>query len=203
MTPAPASPYASADALRVSDTERDRAVDMLQTAFAEGRIDHAELDHRVEGALAAVTRSDLSTALRGIGHQAAAQSTQAVSAHLGATTGPAGPAGPAPTGDERAVALAAHWLGFFTLFIGPALIAASKGKTSRFVRQQAMEAVNFQVTFLGANIVLGVATAFTFGIAGLLFVPLAFIWFILMGIGGLSAAAGNKFTYPWNVRLFS
>ncbi|MBM7786321.1 DUF1707 and DUF4870 domain-containing protein [Tenggerimyces flavus] len=202
MTPAPASPYASADALRVSDTERDRAVDMLQTAFAEGRIDHAELDHRVEGALAAVNRADLSTALRGLplGHPAAAQSTQAVSAHLGAT---AGPVGPAPTGDERAVALAAHWLGFFTLFIGPALIAASKGKTSRFVRQQAMEAVNFQVTFLGANIVLGVATAFTFGIAGLLFVPLAFIWFILMGVGGLSAAAGNRFTYPWNVRLFS
>jgi uncharacterized protein len=71
------------------------------------------------------------------------------------------------------------------------------------VRQQAMEAVNFQVTFLGANVVLGIASAFTFGIAALLFVPLWFIWFILMGIGGLSAAAGNRFTYPWNVRLFS
>jgi uncharacterized Tic20 family protein len=196
MTPAPASPYASAAALRVSDAERDKAVEMLQAAFAEGRIDHAELDHRIEGALAAVNRSDLSTALRGLplGYAGAPNATRPVApAHTG----------PAPTGDERAIALAAHWLGFISFFLGPALVASSRGKTSRFVRQQAMEAVNFQVTFLGANVVLGIASAFTFGIAALLFVPLWFIWFILMGIGGLSAAAGNRFTYPWNVRLFS
>jgi Domain of unknown function (DUF1707) len=44
---------------RASDRERDDAVTELQIAFAEGRLDDAEFDTRVRGALAAKTRSEL------------------------------------------------------------------------------------------------------------------------------------------------
>ncbi|MEQ4205354.1 DUF1707 and DUF4870 domain-containing protein [Actinopolymorpha sp. B17G11] len=187
----------TAQALRVSDEEREQAVQMVQNAYAEGRIDHSELDHRVGEALNARDRSDLSGALRGL--PPAPQRTATRSAGVPAPGPDASP--PAPSGSERLWALAAHWSGIFTLFVVPALIAMTKGRTSEFVRTQAWEAANFQLTFIGANIAVGMATAFTFGLAGLLFVPLAMVWLVLTGMGGLSAAVGNRWRYPWNVRV--
>ena len=45
--------------LRASDSERDAVVERLRDAAAEGRIDLAELDIRLEQALSAVTHADL------------------------------------------------------------------------------------------------------------------------------------------------
>ena len=183
-----------AGALRVSDVEREQAVEMLQQAYSEGRIDHLELDHRIENALAASDRADLSTALRGLPlpeRSGVAPSRTPSVPRQGGT----------PTGEERSWALLAHWSGLFTLFVGPVLIALTRGQTSHYVRTQAWDAANFQLTFIGANVAVGMATAFTFGIAALLFVPLLILWFVLMGVGGLSAGSGNHWRYPWNVRL--
>ncbi len=166
---------------------------MLQGAYAEGRIDHLELDRRIEDALAATDRADLSRALRGLPMPARTAAAR--------RSTPAPEADRRPTGEERAWALLAHWSGLFTLFVVPALIAVSRGSTSHYVRTQAWEAVNFQLTFLGGGFALAMATGITAGLAGLLFVPLLFLWFVLMGIGGLSAAAGNPWRYPWNVRI--
>src|SRR5262249_61775925 len=47
------------DHVRASDSERDAAAARLQAAFAEGRIDDAEFDHRMRTALTAQTRADL------------------------------------------------------------------------------------------------------------------------------------------------
>jgi hypothetical protein len=52
--PAPAVP-----AILASDRERDEAVQRLQTAFAEGRLDDQAFDERMRAALAARTRADL------------------------------------------------------------------------------------------------------------------------------------------------
>jgi hypothetical protein len=46
-------------AVRASDAERERAVDMLRAAAGEGRLTLEELAERVEGALVATTRSAL------------------------------------------------------------------------------------------------------------------------------------------------
>lgn len=56
--PAPAPP-APPPAIRASDSERDAAVERLQIAFAEGRIDDEEFDQRMRSALVARTRADL------------------------------------------------------------------------------------------------------------------------------------------------
>jgi uncharacterized protein len=188
-------------ALRVSDAERDQAVEMLQAAFADGRIDHAELDRRIGEALAATYRADLSHAMRGL--PLAGRANGLDHPVGGGRTVETRTRELALTPEERTWALIAHWSGVVTLFVGPVLIAMTKGKTSRFVRAQAYESTNFQVSFLAAIIVLGLATAMTFGIAGILYAPLAMAWLLLTGVGGLSAAVGNRWRYPWNLRLFS
>src|SRR5947209_3726263 len=51
---------------RVSDAERDAAIEQLQRHTAEGRLSVAEFGERLEEALHARTWNDLSTALRGL-----------------------------------------------------------------------------------------------------------------------------------------
>lgn len=188
----------SEDALRVGHEERERAVSMLQDAYSEGRIDKAELDQRIESALAARTRSDLAAALRGL--------PLAGGAGIGVGVGMPQPR-PTVTGTvaslDRSWGMVGHGLGIVTSFVGPAVVAATKGKTSPYIRQQAMEAVNFQLTVIGAYIALGIVTAVTFGVASFLFPILGTAALVLAAIGGLSAATGNRFRYPFTLRLFS
>jgi uncharacterized protein DUF1707 len=46
-------------AVRASDAERDQATEILRAAYAEGRLNRAELDERTSAAYAAKTRTDL------------------------------------------------------------------------------------------------------------------------------------------------
>lgn len=57
--PAEPDPTPATPAIRASDKERDAAVERLQVAFAEGRIDDQEFDERMRSALTARTRADL------------------------------------------------------------------------------------------------------------------------------------------------
>ncbi|MBO2448950.1 DUF1707 domain-containing protein [Actinomadura barringtoniae] len=50
MTTSPGSP-----ALRASDADRDRAIELLHAAIADGRLDQAEFDERLDAALTART----------------------------------------------------------------------------------------------------------------------------------------------------
>src|SRR5580658_8418001 len=52
--------------LRASHADRERVIDALKTAFADGRLDKDELDARVGQALAARTYADLATVTAGI-----------------------------------------------------------------------------------------------------------------------------------------
>jgi Domain of unknown function (DUF1707) len=70
--PASATPATSATpAIRASDSERDAAVERLQVAFAEGRIDDQEFDQRMRSALTARTRADLDRLLADLPRPAA------------------------------------------------------------------------------------------------------------------------------------
>jgi hypothetical protein len=55
MEPAPRP----APAIRASDADREALVQRLQTAFAEGRLDDQEFDHRMRAALTATSQSGL------------------------------------------------------------------------------------------------------------------------------------------------
>ncbi|QFG20775.1 DUF1707 domain-containing protein [Actinomadura sp. WMMB 499] len=52
------------DELRIGDAERDAVVVALHDHFAAGRLDRAELDGRMDAALAAKTRGDLAALVR-------------------------------------------------------------------------------------------------------------------------------------------
>ena len=61
-------------ALRASDADRDRTIDVLRAAVADGRLFPAEFDERVEAALAARTHAELAGLTADLGQAAAAPS---------------------------------------------------------------------------------------------------------------------------------
>lgn len=177
--------------LRVSHGDRDVVVDHLKTAFSEGRLDKDELDDRLSSALTARTRADLDRLL----HDVAAP----VRLPVAPVRRPPAPL-PAPaqvTSEERAFAMLSHWLGLVTWIIGPGIIMATKGRQSPFVRAQAIEAMNFQITWALAMLALPVIAILTLGIGAL------FIAFgpVMLLIGGIVAAFGASMRYPLCLRL--
>ncbi|MEU8802540.1 DUF1707 and DUF4870 domain-containing protein [Spirillospora sp. NPDC048819] len=169
--------YAVGD-LRVSDAEREPVIERLQDAYAEGRIDHEEFDLRMHLAMTAKTRNDLGALTRDL----APVPKQA--------RNPVAWDGEPPTGEDRMLASAAHAIAVPTLFVGPLVLMLLSGKRSEYVRRQAAEAVNFQVTLLLLTIV-------TFGVGGIVY---AVAW-ILSAIAAVYALTGNTFRYPWILRL--
>ncbi|TDD64582.1 DUF1707 and DUF4870 domain-containing protein [Actinomadura rubrisoli] len=169
------SSYAVGD-LRVSDAEREPAIERLQDAYAEGRLDHDEFDLRMHLAMTAKTRNDLASVTRDLAPVPGAV------AH--------GVDAPPQTGEDRMLAAAAHAIAVPTLFVGPLVLMLVSGKRSEYVRRQAREAVNFHITLLLVTIV-------TFGVGGMLY---AVAW-ILSVIAALFALTGQTFRYPWILRL--
>ncbi|MEV5830057.1 DUF1707 and DUF4870 domain-containing protein [Spirillospora sp. NPDC052242] len=158
--------------LRVSDAEREPALGRLKDAFAEGRIDHDEFDMRTHLVLTAKTRDDLAAATGDLAPAPAA----------------AGPVA-APEGGDRVAAAVAHGLGAWTLFVGPLVVMLTRGRRSEYVRRQAAEAVNLQLTLLLITIV-------TFGVGGMVY---AVAW-IASIVAAIYALAGEPFRYPWIFR---
>ncbi|MBO0826486.1 MAG: DUF1707 and DUF4870 domain-containing protein [Streptosporangiales bacterium] len=173
--------------LRVANSDRDKVVEILHEAYAEGRLDDAELDARIDRVLAARTYGELEAPLVDL-----------------LPSAPPRPAGPPPqplstSSGERTAALLMHWSAFPTFFLVPLIIYLAEGRRNSYLRAQAAEATNFQLTFLIANIALG-ATAFLI-LPALLFPVIWVAWLLLVFVGGLSAATGSRFRYPLTVRF--
>ena len=171
--------------LRVSHADRDAVVDRLKTAFSEGRLDKDEFDGRLGSALTARTRADLDRLLRDV----------SVPRPVPHRFRPARVVRPTP--EERAWAMLAHWLGLVTWVIGPGVIAATKGRRSAFVRAQAIEAMNFQITWALVLLAMPILALVSMGIAFML----VFIMPLVMIIGGFIALGGSPMRYPLCLRL--
>jgi uncharacterized Tic20 family protein len=166
----------STGTLRVSDAEREPVIERLKQAYAEGRLDHTEFDMRVHLAMTAKTRADLA----------------AVASDLVVPAPPAADAGSPeePTARDRLLAGLAHGSGYFTTFIGPLAFMLVSGRRSSYIRRHAVEALNFQLTLLAIVVV-------TFGLGAVLY---AVTW-IVAAIAALAALAGQRFSYPFTLRL--
>lgn len=160
--------------LRVSDAEREPVVERLQQAYAEGRIDHAELDLRLHLAMTARTRADLDAVLSDL------------------TTPPPVRTGPEPdpTAEQRLLAALAHVLGIVTLFVGPLVMLCTRAKRSPYVRSHIAAALNFQLTLLLVTIV-------TLGVGAIAY---AVAWAVA-AVAALLALAGTPFRYPFTLRI--
>ena len=83
--------------------------------------------------------------------------------------------------------------------IGPIIIMLTKGKESPFVRDQAVEALNFHITVFIGYIVSIVLIFVIIGIFTLLAVAIAGIVFAIMG--AMAAYRGERYRYPVNIRF--
>ena len=113
--------------------------------------------------------------------------------------------------DERTWAMLGH-LSAFSAFItglgcviGPLIIWLIKRDTMPFAGEQALEALNFNITAIIAAVGLGVFTLITLGIGALITVPAFFVlfigWFVLTVVAAVKANGGEHYRYPFTLRL--
>ena len=120
------------------------------------------------------------------------------------------------TQDEVTWGGAAHWsalvAAFLALaFLGPLIVFLAKGNDSQYVRAQASESLNFQLSMLiygAVGTILGVLISIlTFGLGLLLFIPLALAfgvwWLVFTIIGSVKAVNGELYRYPITIRMVS
>lgn len=121
-----------------------------------------------------------------------------------------------PSSQERQWALLAHlsalagllftsyWFGW-GCFIGPLIIWLVKRDTMPFVNDQAKEALNFNITFALIGVALMLLTIITFGIGIFIALPLGVIagiaWLVLVIVAALNANNGERYRYPFALRL--
>lgn len=118
------------------------------------------------------------------------------------TYGQPGYGAPAPLSpsDERLWATLAHIGGIVLWFIAPLVIWLVFRERSRFVEQEAKEALNFQIFLVIVAVAFGIVTAATLGLGGFLF--LAFIAaYVFMIMGAVAANKGQPYRYPVTWRL--
>jgi uncharacterized Tic20 family protein len=181
------------ETFRIGHAERDAVIERLATAYAEGRIDAREFDQRSTAALNARTQTELAPLLADLPGQV-----------VGWRQRPLGrPATPPleSTSADRAWGMLAHFSGWFLFFVGPLLVLVVKGRSPGYVRQQAAEALNFQLSFLGLNLLLIVGAIMTLGLAALLYPVIWLAWTVLVLIGGIASLAGSPFRYPLTLRM--
>lgn len=124
-----------------------------------------------------------------------------------AGTSPEPPPGGPVTSDEITWATIAHLAPLFGYFIGfgqiliPLIIMLTRGQTSAFVRDQAKESLNFQISmtiyaiisFILVFVVIGIPLLIALGIFGL----------IAMIKAASTAGRGEYYRYPFTLRLIS
>ncbi|MCI1748457.1 MAG: DUF1707 and DUF4870 domain-containing protein [Acidipropionibacterium sp.] len=132
---------------RVTDAQRDRVLDYLGQAYADGRLTISEFEKRMEDALAARTRRELNQTLSGL-------ATVPITASITGTsmvrrrTGEPTPGGTVATG---LIGLSPFIAGPFGPIIGAAV--AEKGS---WTRKQVANQANAQVYMVAVIVLLGI-----------------------------------------------
>jgi uncharacterized protein len=104
-----------------------------------------------------------------------------------------------PTKDERNLAMLAHLSGILAGFLGPLVLWLMNKDSSKFVGEQAKEALNFQITML---IGLFACWMLVFFLIGIFLIPvLLIVNFIFCLLGAMSASKGKPYRYPFAIRL--
>ncbi len=106
--------------------------------------------------------------------------------------------------DESTWSSAAHWSAILASFVGlgflgPLLVLLVQGPKSARVRANAVESLNFEITFIIAMVVSVLAILLLVGIVTTILLPLA--WLILRILAAVRTSAGEDYRYPVNIRL--
>jgi uncharacterized protein len=110
-----------------------------------------------------------------------------------------------PTQDERTWGMLAHlttFAGFIVPLgnvIGPLIVWLVKRDQSAFVADQGKEALNFNISVVGAAIICALLVFVFIGI--LLGVALFIFWLTMTIVAAIKASEGVRYRYPFAVRL--
>jgi uncharacterized Tic20 family protein len=109
------------------------------------------------------------------------------------------PVPPTYAGDTS-IASMAHWLAIVVGLWAPLIIMFTTGERDRFVREHAVEALNFNLTMLIAYLVLiPIAFLTLVGFVGFVILPIVMIVFQIMA--AMAASRGETYRYPVNIRM--
>jgi uncharacterized Tic20 family protein len=137
-------------------------------------------------------------------------------AHVAEPSGATAPAVGTPgevSADSRNWAVIAHLSGIAAMlialaFLGPLVVYLIKKDTDPFVRDQAAEALNFQLSWLLYGIVGGIVLVLLIVVViGLVLIPVAIAaavaWFVLMIVAAVKASHGERYRYPLTIRFIT
>ncbi|MFD9945092.1 DUF4870 domain-containing protein [Nonomuraea sp. NPDC059023] len=107
--------------------------------------------------------------------------------------------GPRPGTDDTTMAMLSHLLGLLVSWIGPLIIYLMKKDESPYVRDQAAEALNFQITMFIGYIVSFILTIV---IIGFLLLPVVWIVSLIFHIqAAIATNKGENYRYPISIRM--
>ncbi|MCC6498303.1 MAG: DUF4870 domain-containing protein, partial [Propionibacteriaceae bacterium] len=106
--------------------------------------------------------------------------------------------------DESTWSSAAHWSAILASFVGlgflgPLLVLLIQGPKSARVRANAVESLNFEITFIIAMVISVILIFLLIGIVTTILIPLA--WLILRILAAVQTSGGQDYRYPVNIRL--
>ncbi|MGB7964591.1 MAG: DUF4870 domain-containing protein [Propionicimonas sp.] len=102
-------------------------------------------------------------------------------------------------GPDTTAASMSHWLGILVGFLGPLIIMLTKGEQDQFVKANAVEALNFQITLAIGYVASFLLTFVLIGIIGYIVLPI--IGIVYSVLGALAANKGQVYRYPFSIRL--
>ncbi|MEV6030273.1 DUF4870 domain-containing protein [Nonomuraea sp. NPDC052116] len=109
--------------------------------------------------------------------------------------------GPRPGTDDTTMAMLSHLLGLVVSWVGPMIIYLMKKDESPYVRDQAAEALNFQITMFIGYVISGILTII---FIGLLLLPVVWILSLIFHIqAAMATSKGERYRYPFAVRLIT
>ena len=86
-------------------------------------------------------------------------------------------------------------------FLGPLIVMLTKGNESPYVRRQAVESLNFQLSILIYGIV---SFVLVFVLVGFVLLPIVgLMWLVFTIIGAVRASRGEEYRYPLTIRMVS
>ena len=101
---------------------------------------------------------------------------------------------------------AAHWSALVASvialsFLGPLIVMLTKGNESAYVRRQAVESLNFQLSILIYGIV---SFVLIFVLVGFVLLPIVgLMWLVFTIIGSIRSSKGEEYRYPLTIRMVS
>ena len=106
--------------------------------------------------------------------------------------------------EENMWASAAHWSAILASviglgFLGPLIVLLTQGTKSARVRANAVESLNFEITFIISMVVSVLLIFVLVGIVTTILLPLA--WLILRILAAVQTSSGQDYRYPVNMRI--